>query len=78
MLPPVDSAQEATPPQNSDSTSKTEAAENEKTAPHFTELPPCPHCEIEPFPKYDDPYLRADHPFWKGKPPKKVVEGILP
>ncbi|KUI56319.1 hypothetical protein VP1G_10808 [Cytospora mali] len=31
--------------------------------------------DIEPMPEYDDPYLRADHPFWEGNPPADVVAG---
>ncbi|KUI72101.1 hypothetical protein VM1G_08048 [Cytospora mali] len=30
---------------------------------------------IGPMPEYDDPYLRADHPFWEGDPPADVVDG---
>lgn len=29
----------------------------------------------EPMPDYDDPFLRADHPFWGGKPPAEVMAG---
>lgn len=29
--------------------------------------------DLEPLPAYDDPYLRADHPFWRGaRPPPGV------
>lgn len=82
LLPLVDASQGATPvnciftSKPSDLTSKIEAAENEKTISESSALPPCPHCEIQPFPDYDDPYLRADHPFWKGNPPEDVVHGI--
>lgn len=41
----------------------------------YEELEPCP-CHRAPFPTYDDPYLRPDHPFWQGHPPKGVVRGV--
>lgn len=34
-----------------------------------------PNAQRQPMPEYDDPFLRADHPFWHGNPPAEVIAG---
>lgn len=34
-----------------------------------------PNAHSEPQPEYDDPFLRANHPFWEGHPPAEVTTG---
>lgn len=34
------------------------------------------HDPLCPWPEYDDPFLRADHPFWEGDPPGDVAGGL--
>jgi hypothetical protein len=41
----------------------------------YNQMDAQPGAQREPMPKYDDPFLRADHPFWEGDPPASVIAG---
>lgn len=41
----------------------------------FSQMDAQPSAQREPMPEYDDPFLRADHPFWEGDPPTRVIAG---
>lgn len=41
----------------------------------YNQMDAQPSAQREPMPRYDDPFLRADHPFWEGDPPASVIAG---